>query len=55
MDVFEHIEMFFWRFEMYTEVPPTTKMMDIITRIIVEILSILGIAAKEIRQRRIGE
>ena len=47
--------MFFQRLEMYTDVPPTTEMMDIITRIIVEVLSILGIATKEIRQSRISQ
>ena len=55
MDVFERIEMFFRRLEMYTEVAPTAQMMDIIIRIMVEVLSILGIATKEIRQGRLSE
>ncbi|KAF8470958.1 hypothetical protein DFH94DRAFT_206064 [Russula ochroleuca] len=52
MDVFERIESFFRRLEVYTEVPPTTEMMDSIIMIMVEVLSILGIATKEIRQGR---
>jgi hypothetical protein len=55
MDVFERIESFFRRLEVYTEVPPTTEMMDSIIMIMVEVLSILGIATKEIRQGRMSE
>ena len=55
VDVFERIEMFFRRLEVYTEVPATTEMMDMITQIMVEILCILGIATKETRQSRISE
>ena len=35
--------------------PPTTEMMDMIIQIMVEVLSILGIATKEIKQGRISE
>jgi hypothetical protein len=52
LDIFECIEMFFRRLEMYTEVPLTTEMMDIIIQIVVEVLSILGIATKEVKQSR---
>ena len=55
VDVFERIEMFFQRLEVYTEVPPTTEMIGIITEIMVEIICILGIATKEIGQSRISE
>jgi len=51
IDLFGHIECFFRRLESYTEVRPTTAMMDIIVRIMVEILSILAIATKDIKQR----
>ena len=54
VDIFERIEMFFRRLEVYTEVPPTTEMMDIITQIMAEVLSILGIATEEIKQSRIS-
>jgi hypothetical protein len=55
MDVFERIESFFRRLEVYTEVPQTTEMMDTIILIMVEVLSILGVATKEIRQGRMSE
>jgi CII-binding regulator of phage lambda lysogenization HflD len=50
MDIFERIEMFFRRLEIYTEVSPTTEMMDTIIKIMVEVISILGIVTKEIKQ-----
>ena len=55
IDVFERIEMFFRRLEIYTEVQPTAEMMNIIIQIIVEVISILGIATKEIKRSRISE
>ena len=55
MDIFERIESFFRRLEIYTEVPPTMEMMDTIIRIMVEILAILGIAMKEIKEGRMSE
>ena len=47
--------MFFRRLETYTQVPPTTEMMDMIVQIMVEVLSILEIATKEIKQGRMSE
>ena len=55
MDIFERIESFFRRLETYTEVPQTTEMMDTIISIMVEVLSILGVATKEIGQGRMSE
>jgi hypothetical protein len=49
------MEGFFRRLEIYTEVPATTEMMDTIILIMVEVLSILGIATKEVKQGRISE
>ena len=50
VDAFERIESFFRRLEIYTKVRPTTEMMDTIVRILVEVLSILGIATKEMKE-----
>ena len=47
--------MFFRRLGIYTDVSPTKEMMDLIIQIMVEILSILGIITKEIKQGRISE
>jgi hypothetical protein len=55
IDIFERIENFFRRLDVYTAVPPTPEMMDIMVKIMVEVLSILGIATKEIRQGRRSE
>ncbi|KAF8479510.1 hypothetical protein DFH94DRAFT_831934 [Russula ochroleuca] len=52
VNAFEHIKSFFRHLEIYTEVLPTAKMMDTIIRIMVEVLLILGIATKEIKQGR---
>jgi hypothetical protein len=55
IDIFERIESFFRRLEIYTKVPSTTEMIDTIIQTMVEVLTILGIATKEIKLGRIGE
>ena len=55
VDIFDRIEMFFRRLDIYTEVSPTKEMMNIIIQIMVEVLSILGIATKELKQGRISK
>ena len=52
IDVFERMENFFQRLEIYTRVPPPPEMINIIVKIMVEVLSILGIATKEVKQGR---
>jgi hypothetical protein len=48
VDVFERIEMFFRRLDVYAGMPPTIQIMA-------EVLSILGIATKEIKQGRMSK
>jgi hypothetical protein len=55
IDIFVRIEGFFKRLESYTEVRPTASMIVVIVKIMIEILSILAIATKEIRQGRSSE
>ena len=55
IDIFVRIEGFFQRLESYTEVRPTAAMSDVIVKIIIEVLSILAIATKEIKQGRSSE
>ena len=55
IDIFDRIENFFRRLEVYTAVPPTPEMMDMMVKIMVAVLSILGTATKEIRQNRTSE
>ena len=55
IDIFVRIEGFFKRLESYTELRPTAAMTDVIVKIIIEVLSILAIATKEIKQGRSSE
>ncbi|KAI9434794.1 hypothetical protein H4582DRAFT_1881569, partial [Lactarius indigo] len=52
IDIFERIENFFRRLEIYTKVPPTPAMTDVMVNIMVEVLDILGTATKEMKQSR---
>jgi hypothetical protein len=49
------MENFFHRLEVYIEVAPTPEMMDMIMKIMVEVLTVLAIATKEIKQGRTSE
>jgi hypothetical protein len=51
-NVFERIENFFRRLETYVQVPPSAGMTDMIVKIMIEVLSILAIATREISQSR---
>ena len=51
-NVFERIENVFRRLEIYVQVPPTAGMTDMIVKIMIQVLSILAIATREISQGR---
>ena len=55
VDIFERMEMFFRRVEVYTEVEPSAEIMDIIIEIMVQVISIIGIATKDIKESRISK
>jgi len=55
VNLFERIKNFFVRLETYIEVQPTMGMTDIIVKIMVQVLSILAIATREIKQSRASE
>ncbi|KAH9990331.1 hypothetical protein BJV77DRAFT_963440 [Russula vinacea] len=55
VDLFEYIGSYFQRLEAYIEVPLTMAMRDIAIQIMVEVLSILAIATKEIKFGRTSE
>ena len=55
IDIFVRIESFFKRLESYTEVRPTEAMTDVIVEIMIQVLSILAIATKQIKQGRSSE
>ncbi|KAH9954716.1 hypothetical protein BC827DRAFT_930283 [Russula dissimulans] len=52
IELFNRIEFFFRRLEIYTEVPPTMAMTEILVQIMVEVLMIVGIATKEVESGR---
>ena len=51
-EMFERIEAFFQRLDVYTEVAPNQGMVNTITAIMVEVLNFIGIATKEMKQGR---
>ena len=55
IELFNRIERFFGRLEIYTSITPTTAMKDIIVEIMVEVLTILGIATKEVKRGELSE
>ncbi len=54
-DLFESIGHFIDRLEIYTEIPPTHSMNEIIIKILVELLSPLALATKELKRGKISE
>ena len=55
IDLFSSIGRFFQRLEIYTGITPTMAMTDIIVDIMVEVLTILAIATKEVKRGRLSE
>ena len=55
IDILNRIERFFDRLEIYTGIAPTTAMTDMIVEIMVEVLTILAIATKEMTRGRFSE
>jgi len=55
VDVFERIENVFRRLEAYVGLPPTTERMDIIVKVMAEILLILALVTKKIKQGKLSE
>ena len=52
IELLESIESFLNRLDVYTKVPPTPAMTEIIVKIMVELLSTVALATKQIRQGR---
>jgi hypothetical protein len=53
--VFNPIERFFQRLDIYTSITPTAAMTDIIVVTMVEVINILAIATKEVKRGRLSE
>jgi hypothetical protein len=54
-EIFNRIEHFFRRLEIYTVLTPTAAMADMIVEIMVEVLTILAIATKEVKRGPLSE
>ena len=52
VDLFECIANFLKRLRIYTDLPLSPSMTDIIVKIMVELLSVLALATKQIKQGR---
>jgi hypothetical protein len=52
VDLFERVQFFLKRLGVHTRITPTKDMAEILVKIIVEVLSILAIATKEVQQSR---
>jgi hypothetical protein len=52
VDFLESIERFLCRLDIYTKIPPTVAMAEVIVKIMVEILSTLALVTKQVKQKR---
>jgi hypothetical protein len=54
-EVFDRLEAFFRRLEIYTEAALDERMVDIVAKIMAEVLNILGITTNKIKQSRMSK
>ena len=55
VDLLESIEHFLQRLDIYSKISPTLAMTEIVVKILVELLSTLALATKQIQQGRLSE
>ncbi len=55
VELLESIEHFLYRLDIYTKITPTVAMTEILVKILVELLSTLALATKEVRQGKPSE
>ena len=55
LELFECLGSFLKRLEIYTNIPPTPIMTDIVVKMLLELLSVLALATKQIKQGRFSE
>jgi len=55
VDLLESIEHFLKRLDIYTKIPPTSAMNEILVKIMVELVSTLALATAELKQGRPSE
>ena len=54
-DLLESVEHFLNRLDIYTKITPTVTMTEMIVKILVELLSILALATKQLQQGKLSE
>jgi hypothetical protein len=55
VELLEPIKDFFERLGVYTQIPLTAEMAEVLVKIVAEILSIISIATKEVKRKRASE
>ena len=55
VDIFASFENFLSRLSIYTEMPPTPALTNVLVKIIVELISTLALATKQVKQGRFSE
>ena len=55
VDLFASFDNFLTRLNIYTGVPPTPALTNVLVKIIVELLSTLALATKQVKQGRLSE
>ena len=55
IDLLESMEHFLKRLDIYTRIPPTPAMDELVVKITVELISTLALATKELKQGRPSE
>jgi hypothetical protein len=55
IEMFNRVEHFFCRLEVYTTLTPTAAMTDMVVEIMVEVLTVLAIATKEVKRGPMSE
>ena len=54
-DLLESVEHFLNRLDIYTKIPPSVSLTEIIIKILLELLSILALATKQLQQGKLSE
>ena len=55
VDVFESIDHFLNRLDIYTKIPPTVAMTEMVVKILVELLSTLALSTEQIKEGKSSE
>ena len=55
LELFECLGSFLKRMEIYTRIPPDPILTEVVVKIMVELLSVLALASKQIKQGRLSE